>query len=463
MTLADALAVPTIETQPVHFAVLDGDGRLLFVNNAWREFGQHIRSVIRPTQQGCNYLDGVQQTDCVAGLAIAQALEQVLLDGEESAQATYSSQTAGGERRFRMQLQEFTLETERYVAVTHVDVTAQERNVHDIAGFRQAIEAAGHAIFVTNADGRITYANPAFERITGYETTEALGQTPRILKSSEMSGEYYDRLWESILAGEVWDEPILNRRKSGELYYAHQTIAPVLDDDGNPVEFVSIQTDVTELQVTRAGTEKLGTLLRHDLRNELNVVQSYAELIAQRDGEVAEYAARIVETVSELLETTEKGIRLQNFLSKTHQPVLTDISDVIESAVSRARLTHPTAEISVDTTDDIVGRCLLEIEVAFLEFIENSVVHNDSESPQVDVSVEETDEWVEIRIADNGPGTPAMEYESLDSPSTDLYHDTGFGLNLAYWIVRHSGGNISFEQNEPRGTIVTVRLPVPSQ
>jgi len=112
--------------------------------------------------------------------------------------------------------------------------------------FRNLVEHAGHAIYVTDTDGTIEYVNPAFTDNTGYETAEALGETPAILNSGEMSDEYYDALWSTLLAGDVWEEEIVDRRRDGTPYHAHQTIAPVVDDDGEITRFVAIQTDITE-------------------------------------------------------------------------------------------------------------------------------------------------------------------------------------------------------------------------
>ena len=112
--------------------------------------------------------------------------------------------------------------------------------------FRNLVEHAGHAIYVTDADGTIEYVNPAFTDHTGYEPEEALGETPTILNSGEMPDEYFDALWSTLLDGEVWEEDIIDRRRDGEPYHAHQTIAPVVDDDGDVSRFVAIQTDVTE-------------------------------------------------------------------------------------------------------------------------------------------------------------------------------------------------------------------------
>ncbi|ELZ47133.1 PAS/PAC sensor signal transduction histidine kinase [Halorubrum coriense DSM 10284] len=112
--------------------------------------------------------------------------------------------------------------------------------------FRNLVEHAGHAIYVTDVDGTIEYVNPAFTDHTGYDVDEALGETPAILNSGRMPDEYFDALWSTLQAGEVWEEEIVDRRHDGELYHAHQTIAPVADDDGEISRFVAIQTDITD-------------------------------------------------------------------------------------------------------------------------------------------------------------------------------------------------------------------------
>lgn len=115
----------------------------------------------------------------------------------------------------------------------------------DAAVFERAVEAAGHAIYMTNRDGTITYVNPAFEETTGYAAEEVIGRTPAILDSGEHPDEYFERLWETILAGEVWEEEIVNRCKDGKRYTAHQTITPIVSNDEND-GFVAIQTDITQ-------------------------------------------------------------------------------------------------------------------------------------------------------------------------------------------------------------------------
>ncbi|AGN01356.1 sensor box histidine kinase [Salinarchaeum sp. Harcht-Bsk1] len=126
------------------------------------------------------------------------------------------------------------------------DVTERKTTERSLERFRRAVEAAGHAVYMTDPDGTITYVNPAFEEITGYDAEAAIGRTPEILNSGEMPSSYFEALWESILDGEVWSEEVVNRRASGELYYGQQTIAPITDADGEVSAFVAVQIDVTE-------------------------------------------------------------------------------------------------------------------------------------------------------------------------------------------------------------------------
>ncbi|UWG47137.1 Signal transduction regulator [Halanaeroarchaeum sp. HSR-CO] len=112
--------------------------------------------------------------------------------------------------------------------------------------FRKAIEHAGHAIFLTETDGTITYANQAVESVTGYSRGEVLGEDPSLWKSGEHDDSFYRDLWKTITSGEVWDGQIVNERKNGSLTWVDMTIAPIVDEEGNVEQFVAVDTDITE-------------------------------------------------------------------------------------------------------------------------------------------------------------------------------------------------------------------------
>lgn len=78
--------------------------------------------------------------------------------------------------------------------------------------FKTAVEATKHSVYITDRDGVIQYVNSAFEDITGYPAEEAVGSTPRILKSGEHDSEYYEEMWEAILDGETWRNEFIGCR-----------------------------------------------------------------------------------------------------------------------------------------------------------------------------------------------------------------------------------------------------------
>jgi len=112
--------------------------------------------------------------------------------------------------------------------------------------FKRAVDASGHAIWISDTDGTIEYVNPAFEAITGYQFDEAVGNNPAMLSSGETSEDHYEHLWKTVSAGETWRKDITNRRKDGSLYIADQTIAPIVDETGEPSAYIAVQTDITE-------------------------------------------------------------------------------------------------------------------------------------------------------------------------------------------------------------------------
>jgi PAS domain S-box-containing protein len=108
------------------------------------------------------------------------------------------------------------------------------------------VEQTADTVVVTDRDGVIEYVNPAFEQMTGYTKEEALGKTPRVLKSGVQDDEFYTKLWQTILDGEVFQSKIANRRKNGELFYEEKTITPLRDERGDITHFVATGKDISE-------------------------------------------------------------------------------------------------------------------------------------------------------------------------------------------------------------------------
>ncbi len=141
-----------------------------------------------------------------------------------------------------------------------------------------ALEAAANAVLITDREGRIEWVNPAFTELTGWRREEVIGKTPRILKSDRQAAYYYEKLWETIVAGNVWRGELHNRRKDGAIYVEEQTITPVRSADGEIRHFISIKEDVT---VRRQNEEQIRHLALHDPLTDLSNRHAFEESLVR--------------------------------------------------------------------------------------------------------------------------------------------------------------------------------------
>ena len=119
------------------------------------------------------------------------------------------------------------------------------REEKQLRQFGSIVEQTADLVLVTDKDGVIEYINPAFTEFTGYEPEEIIGKKPNILKSGEHDQEFYEKLWEPILAGRSFHGELINKKKNGQLYFEEKTITPLKDSEGRITHFVSTAKDIT--------------------------------------------------------------------------------------------------------------------------------------------------------------------------------------------------------------------------
>lgn len=161
----------------------------------------------------------------------------------------FSRQMPGSDGMHTVLLVEFALPTvDRRVGVggIAVDVTEYSKSGAERDRFAAVIEQAAESVMLVGLDGRITYVNPAFERVTGYSRDEAVGQNPRFLSSGHQTAWFYDAMWASISSGLPWVSDLVNRRKDGSLFTEEAVISPIRDSSGAVVSYMAIKRDVTE-------------------------------------------------------------------------------------------------------------------------------------------------------------------------------------------------------------------------
>jgi diguanylate cyclase (GGDEF)-like protein/PAS domain S-box-containing protein len=146
------------------------------------------------------------------------------------------------------------------------DITERSHAQDEMRKLSGALQHIADSVVITDRDGVVEYVNPAFEVTTGYASRQVIGQTPRLLKSGRQGVEFYRRMWETILSGQVFSDVFVNQRRDGRLYYEEKTIAPIRDAHGAITHFVATGRDITERMQTQ---ERLQFMAHHDLLTEL--------------------------------------------------------------------------------------------------------------------------------------------------------------------------------------------------
>lgn len=126
------------------------------------------------------------------------------------------------------------------------DITYRKKAEEELKKLSTAVEQTADNVIITDINGTVEYVNPAFETLTGYSAKEAIGKTPRILKSGMQDDEFYKNLWNTVLSGNVFRGELVNRKKDGTLYYEEKTITPLKDKDGKITNFLSTGKDITK-------------------------------------------------------------------------------------------------------------------------------------------------------------------------------------------------------------------------
>lgn len=221
--------------------------------------------------------------------------------------------------------------------------------------------------------------------------------------------------------------------------------------------------DVTDRHQFQQRRQVMNRILRHDLRNDMNVVVGHAEMLMQSDDNLVTKQAETIR--KKALSLVNLGDKVRTIDQQLHgvdrQLRHINIAQIVREEINSVHDEHPSVIIRSQIAETaIIGNTL--IRTAIRNVLDNSIVHNDNSCPEIEVEANRRYETnrVEVQIRDNGPGIPKGERRAITNEAeTPLEHISGLGLWLVKWIVDGMDGSLSIEQNAPRGTVVTLSFP----
>jgi two-component system cell cycle sensor histidine kinase/response regulator CckA len=369
------------------------------------------------------------------------------------------------------------------------DISRRKRTEETQRRLATVVQQASEAVVIMDADNRIQYVNPAFEKITGYALDDVMGQTPQMWKDENDDPELYQQIWETVSGGEVWRGQLTNCRKDGTSYLEDVTVSPVRDASDQIINYVAIKRDISrevELQrqlVQAQKMESLGTLaggIAHDFNNLLTVIGGYSELLLMDKQEddpgledlhkIAIAARRGAELVKNLLafgrkmEPQLRPVDLNREVEQIRKLLIRTIPKMIEVEVS---LANDLARIKADPAQ--IGQLIMNLALNAQDAMPNGgKLTIETRNVSLDQTYCETHlltepgSYVLLTFSDTGHGMDKVTLERIFEPfytTKEIGKGTGLGLAVAYGIVQQHEGLIQCHSEPGAGTIFEIYLP----
>jgi PAS domain S-box-containing protein len=337
---------------------------------------------------------------------------------------------------------------------------------HSRDEYRDLFDGVGDAVIVHDTRGRILAANDTARERLGSDGETLVGLP---IADVEAGGDAAERR----TAGERIVYETAHVAADGDRVPV-EVSATLVGYDGRPA-VLSVARDVSrrraserELARTRDQLQALNRVLRHDIRNDMQIVLGLATLLEDHvDAEGLDRLRTIVATGEHVVELTRSSRDLARTVAGESELPLepTPLGEALTAELDRRREAFDHATIRLE--GDLPGvqvRANDLLPSVFRNLLNNAVQHSDRDEPTVVVSADfvRGDHRVRVRIADDGPGIPDDRKGAVFGKGEQTFdgEGAGLGLYLVQSLVDHYGGRVWIEDNEPRGTAVVVELPI---
>lgn len=248
-------------------------------------------------------------------------------------------------------------------------------------------------------------------------------------------------------------------------------VSPLRDGPRSPRGRLLTLRDVTGRRRRERELAVLNRVLRHDIRNDVSVIRASIRLL-ESEPTNPRYLDRLADAAADMHELVESVREVEWLLDAGESRLLdVDVVPIAAEVAGTARRSNPNAVVETDLPSVEWVRATDLLRSAIHNLVENAIEHNDAACPRVRIAVErgvDDGEFVDVVVADDGPGLPEHARRTLEgvrngrlgdeTPGEPAAGAHGLGLWLVNWIVTDCGGEVVAEPNEPRGTVVRLRL-----
>jgi PAS domain S-box-containing protein len=333
-------------------------------------------------------------------------------------------------------------------------------DVHPVTGGlarAELVERLPDAVVAVDSRGRVVDLNPSGEAVLDTTLDEAVG-TPLATVAPSLAAVLDADATDGAAAAKTTDYVAPETGRSYEVRVSS------LRTDRSAGRLVTLR-DVTERRRREREVAVLNRVLRHDLRNDVVVIENYVSLL-ERDPGNEEYVAGLARRAAEMRELVETVREVERHLDAEGPTRSTvDLVRIVRERTAAVARAHPEAAVETDLPADAWVRALNLIGSAVDNLVENAVEHNDADRPTVRVSVDRVAvdgaRYVELTVVDDGPPISEADRAVLVGRDPSLDDASGLGLWLVNWIVTDSGGTVTYKPNGPRGNVVRLRLRTP--
>jgi len=353
----------------------------------------------------------------------------------------------------------------------------------------KAMEAALDGIFIIEAVNQrfpIIYANPAFQKLTGFAKNEVIGQDYFLLYGADADLRVVDEIKHTIDQGQSFHGEMLNFKKNGKKFWSSLRITPIRDTKGSVTHYVGIQTDISLmkqrdleieeqreelLHVTRVGKlAEFVSSLAHEISQPLTAILAYTQaaqrLLKDKEPQLQEILQYII---NDDLRAAEVIKRLRVLLKKT-KPVFESIdtnaliNETVTLIMPHINARNKIIKFELDSKIPLIEGDRIQLQQVLLNLISNSLEAMES-SPEsrellIRTSLKNTN-TIRVEVKDSGCGIPEENMKKLFSHFfTSKPDGLGMGLSISRSIVEAHGGRLEAENNPDRGATLYFTLPV---